>query len=337
MKFHDLRIIFFMAWLAAGLVVFYLWAIKRRNADMKSFADTGLIKKITVFYDQRIYSARIICNVMAVILIMVALARPQWGFDWKENNPKGVDILIALDASKSMLATDVLPNRLEFTKLEIADFVKRLKNDRVGLIAFAGASFLQCPLTVHYNGFLLTLNDLDTDIIAKGGTSIASAIDEALKGYRGAKTNDKMLIIITDGENTEGDLKEALGRAKKEKVRISCIGIGTKEGSLIPVAEDQEKRLYVKDDSGRAVKSRLDEATLQAMAASTGGVYIHATQEDFGLGKIYEKYLLTTEKLEFKGNMVKVYKERFQFPLAFAACFLLAGLILGGKSEEKKT
>lgn len=336
MKLSDFRILFYLIWLIPALIAFYAWALRKRDVAMRAFADIGLIRKITIFYDQRTNAARAALNVMAAAMIILALAKPQWGSYWKENDPKGVDIVIAIDVSKSMLATDILPSRLEFAKFEISDFIKRLKNDRVGLIAFSGNAFLQCPLTAHYNGFMLTLQGVDVDIIEKGGTAIASAIDEAIKSYRGAKTNDKVLIIITDGENIEGGLDDALGRAKKDRIKIFCIGIGTKEGAPLPLQDSKEGMTYLKDSSGNVVKSRLDEVTLQKIASATGGEYIHATQQDFGLDYIYKKHLSGLEKIEIKGNMVKAYKERFQVPLGLAAIFLLAGLMIGQKNEDKK-
>jgi Ca-activated chloride channel family protein len=337
MRFYYPDLLLYTALLAGALFGFYIWALGRRRAAMDAFASSALIGKITVFYDRNMNLFRAACSIGAAALILVALARPQWGFQWKENAPKGIDILVALDVSKSMLAKDVLPSRLGFAKAEIADFAKTLKTDRIGLIAFAGDAFLQCPLTIHYNGFILTLNDVDVGVISKGGTSIPRAIDEAIRGYGGAKTSDRVLIIITDGENTEGDLEKAVERARTEKVRIFCIGIGTREGSYIPSAEEKEAGAFIKDESGRVVKSRLDEEALSRMAASTGGAYIHATQDEFGLRQIYDKYLTGLEKKEFKGNMVKVYKERFQIPLALAALLLAAGLISFRKAEEKKS
>ena len=304
------------------LVLFYFWAAKLRKSALEKFAQKELLHELLCRLDYRKRLLKSSLMVLAISLMLFALMRPQWGFHWEEVKRKGVDILVALDTSKSMLAEDVKPNRLERSKLAIKDLVRNLKGDRIGLIAFSGSAFLQCPLTLDYGGFLLSLDNTDTDSIPKGGTSITSAIKEALRSYEGGQKKYKVLIIITDGEDHEGDPAQAAEEAKKEGIKIFCIGIGTKEGDLIPVADETGQKSFLKDSQGNVVKSRLDEASLQKIALNTGGVYVRATNAEFGLDLIYREKISRMEKRELDAKMNKHYEERFQIFL-WLALFLL--------------
>ncbi|MDD5691503.1 MAG: VWA domain-containing protein [Candidatus Omnitrophica bacterium] len=316
-----------------ALALFYLWAAKLRKSALEKFAQKELLGELLSRLDYKKRFLKIILIVLAITLMLFALMRPQWGFHWEEVRRKGVDILIALDTSKSMLAEDVKPSRLERSKLAIKDLVRNLKGDRIGLIAFSGSAFLQCPLTLDYGGFLLSLDNTGIDTIPKGGTSITSAIKEALRSYEGGQKKYKVLVIITDGEDHEGDPEQAAEEAKKEGIKIFCIGIGTKEGDLIPVTDENGQRLFVKDNQGNVVKSHLDEASLQKIALNTGGVYVRATNAEFGLDLIYREKIARMEKRELEAKMNKHYEERFQIFLGLA----LSLLIIEHFISEKKT
>jgi len=290
---------------------------------MEKFAQEDLFGELAASLDIKKRKLKVFLIVLAVFLSFFALMRPQWGFQWEEVKRRGLDILIAIDTSKSMLAEDVKPNRLERSKLAVKDLVKKLKGDRIGLIAFSGEAFLQCPLTVDYNGFMLSLDSLSVDAVSKGGTSILSAIREALKSYGGGLNKYKVLVLITDGENHKGDPVKAAQGAKKEGIKIFCIGIGTKEGELIPVFDEGGRKSFLKDRQGNFVKSRLDEVLLQKIALITTGGYVKAKGAEFGLDLIYEQKLSKMEKREFEGKMRKRYNERFQMPLFFAFLLLL--------------
>jgi Ca-activated chloride channel family protein len=260
---------------------------------------------------------------IAVILALIALARPQWGFIWEETKRSGIDMLIAIDVSKSMLATDVKPNRLERSKFAVKDLVKKLDGDRIGLIAFAGTSFLQCPLTIDYNGFLLALDDLSIGTIPRGGTSITSAIRESMDIFKGPDKKYKILVIITDGDDLEGDALRAAKEAGDLGVKIYCVGVGSPDGDIIPIMSDKGDRAYVTDRAGQVVKSRLNEDLLKKIAISTGGNYVHATQAEFGLVLLYDKSISKLEKRDIEAKMRKHSQERFQYFLAFAVILLL--------------
>lgn len=321
-------------WLVLALALFLVWAYKAKSAQIRRFADEGLLEEIMPSVDlgkQRLKGAMITA---VLVLSVLALMRPQWGFQWREVKRKGLDILIAIDTSKSMLAADVKPNRLERSKLAVKDLIKRLQGDRIGLIAFSGTAFLQCPLTIDYEGFLLALDDLSVDTIPRGGTSISSAIKEAMKGYEGEEKKYKVLIIITDGEDHEGSPVAMAEKANKENIKIFCIGIGTKDGELIQVVDENGNRTFLKDADGNIVKSRLNEKVLQEVALTTGGTYVRSSGAQFGLDLIYEEKLSQMEKREIKAQMSKFYRERFQIPLAFALLLLIAEPLVGDKKRR---
>lgn len=328
MRFAQLNYIY-LFWIFIGLILFFIWASRSRKKAMSSFADKELLKHLADSFNPQKRSLKVFLLVACIFFLGLSLMRPQWGFDWQDVKRRGLDILIAVDTSKSMLTEDVKPNRLARAKLALSDFVKKLKGDRIGLIAFAGTAFLECPLTVDYNGFLLSLESVDTELIPKGGTSISSAIREALRSYEGGLNKYKILIIITDGEDHEGDPLKAAGGAKKEGIRIFSVGIGTQEGDLIPVQEKENG--YLKDQEGNVVKSRLNEDLLERIALETGGSYVRSTSKEFGLNLIYEDKLSKMEKKEFESKMVKQYKEKFQRALAIAIILLTAEMLITEK------
>ncbi|MDD5634690.1 MAG: VWA domain-containing protein [Candidatus Omnitrophica bacterium] len=320
-------------WLVPALIIFFIISNRLRDNILKKFSDPNVIAEImgTFSPGRRKLKNRII--VAAIFLLIIALMRPEWGFTWQEAKRQGIEIIIALDTSKSMLAEDVLPNRLARSKLAIKDLVKKIKGDRIGLIAFSGQAFLQCPLTIDYNGFLLSLDDVDISSIPVGGTSIASAIYKAIKSFEDKK-GDRILIVITDGEDLEGGLEKAIQDAKKDNVRIYCVGIGSGDGELIPIANDKGKRLFMKDLQGNVVKTRLNEEVLKKLAIETGGMYVHASGAEFGLDLIYEEKLSKLEKQEFKSRMEKKYHERFQIPLAIAIFLLFLEPFISERKKE---
>jgi Ca-activated chloride channel family protein len=317
------------------LIVFFIWSARNRKKALEGFAQKALLKELLSQVDWRKRNLKTAFLIAGSLLCIFALARPQWGFHWMQVRRKGLDILVALDTSKSMLATDVKPNRLERSKLALRDLTSKLKGDRIGLIGFAGTAFLQCPLTVDYSGFLLSIEDISVNSIPKGGTSISSAISEALKSYAGGLKKYKVLVIITDGEDHEGDPVKLAQEAKKEGIVIFCIGIGTQEGDLIFVEDKEGKNEYLKDSNGNAVKSRLNEETLQKIALSTGGTYVRSASTEFGLELLYNEKLSKMEKRELEGRMNKLYEERFQIPLALGLVLLLLEALIGDVKKNQ--
>ena len=333
MKFGDVRLAYTL-WIVAALGVFYFWAFKNKEKRLRSFAEDKLLSEISASRDTRKEKLKIYLLTCAFFLLILAAMRPQWGFHWEEVKRQGIDILVALDTSNSMLAEDVKPSRLERSKLAIKDLVGKLKGDRIGLIAFAGSAFLQCPLTTDYNGFILSLDGVSADIIPRGGTSISSAIKEAIKVLKDEPESFRVLILITDGEDHEGNPLQWAELAKKNKIRIFCIGIGTPEGELIYVQNGQSRGAFLKDREGNVVKSKLSEAVLEKIALLTKGAYVHATGAEFGLDLIYKDRLSLIEKRALDSKLVKQYEERFQLPLGLAILFLIAAMSVGERKKK---
>jgi len=334
MKWANLQALHLL-WIIAGIAVFYLWAFRRRYSLLKRFADKELVFSLTHTWSPFRQKVKAFIIITALVFIVISLMRPQWGFHLREVKRKGLDIILAVDTSKSMLADDVKPNRLDRAKLAIKDFVRHLKGDRIGLIAFSGEAFLLCPLTVDYNGFLLSLNSLNVNSIPVGGTDISKAIEEAIKSYEGGMKKYKVLILITDGEDHGGNVIKAVERAKKEGIKVFCIGIGTKNGELILVKDEEGNKKFLKDNSGNVVKTRLDERLLQEIALKSGGSYVHSGATEFGLELIYTEKLSKMEKREFETKLAKHFEERFQIPL-FIAFLLLIGELFIKEIKVKK-
>jgi Ca-activated chloride channel family protein len=333
MYYGDVRYITVLLASAAFLIIFYILVIRRREKLMERFADKEMLSGITPTASIARKVLKMALTGSALLLCLYSLARPQWGFEWQEIKRNGLDMLIALDVSKSMLARDVKPNRLERSKLAVKDLVKKLNGDRTGLIAFAGTAFLQCPLTIDYNGFLLTLDDINTDTIPRPGTSISGAIREAVNTLKGPDKKFKILILITDGEELEGNAMNAASEAAQAGVRIYCVGVGTADGDLIPAVDERGERAYLADRAGQAVKTRLNEELLKRIAVATGGSYVHATQGDFGLTLLYDKVISRLERQEIETRMKKNYQERYQIFLGLAVALLIIESLF---SERKR-
>ncbi|MDX2110327.1 MAG: VWA domain-containing protein [Verrucomicrobiota bacterium] len=301
------------------MVVGLFWAETRRKKKLARFIDHGpLASKLVQAGGARRWWAYAL-RITAVTLLFVALARPQWGFEYKEVKAKGIDILIALDVSRSMLAEDVKPNRLQRAKLAIHDLLEKLQGDRVGLITFAGDAFTQCPLTLDYDAFSQTVDSLDTSTIGRPGTNIAAAIGEAEQTFS-SKDNHRLLILITDGEDLEARGIQKAREAAAGGMKIFTVGVGSANGELILVPEEQGGRSIMKGADGKPVRTRLDEAALRTIAESTNGFYINLSQTG-GLSRILDDGLADIPREEREAKLQRQPIERFQWPLALAFAF----------------
>jgi Ca-activated chloride channel family protein len=309
------------------LVAFLVWTGRRRQRALAAFVAAELLPAVAPDVDQRRRRLRAVLRVTAAACLVLAIAGPMWGFRWQEVKREGIDLVVALDTSRSMLATDVKPNRLARAKLAIQDLLAELQGDRVALVAFAGTAFVQCPLTLDRGAFAESLDAIEVGIIPQGGTAIGGAIDAALAAFEGRQGKHQALIVITDGEDHEGKAKEAAKRAAERGVRIYTVGIGTAEGELLP----GEAGGFQKDRSGQVVKSRLDAGTLEAVAVETGGVYLHAGGPNLGLAELYRDYIAAMDKRELASTLERRFEHRFQLPLALAAALLLVEPLIGDR------
>lgn len=323
-------------WLLPVIYLLFVLFLRARQRAMERFARGSVLSEIAYSFDLKKRKAKDLLLLLSFAFMLFALLRPQWGFEWKEIRRRGVDIIIALDTSNSMLAEDVKPNRIRRSKLAIIDFVKNLRGDRVGLIAFAGTAVTQSPLTLDYNGFLISLGDVDTYTVPVGGTSLASAIDRAIEMFDDSGVGERVLILITDGEDFGGGLDRAVERARANEIKIFAVGVGSPEGELIPVPDDRGKSGFLRDRDGELVKTRLNELTLQKIAVQTGGMYVRASGAGFGLDAIYEEKISKFQQQEFKAVMEKKYHERFQIPLVLAFLILLIEPLAGDRKNPRK-
>jgi Ca-activated chloride channel family protein len=321
-------------WLLAGLAACgtLLWAWRRydarQRAALATFASSHLLAQLTASFSTARRNWKRGLFLAAVGCLFIALARPQAGFRWEEDKRRGIEVVFAVDTSRSMLTPDVKPDRLTRAKLAVDDFVSHLNGDGAGLIAFAGNAFLQCPITIDYDAFHESLAALDTATIPRGGTDIGSAIREAQAALQNRPSTDKLLVLLTDGEDLEGNDLTAAKAAAKDGMKIYTVGVGTAHGDLIPIPAEQDGG-FVKDESGQFVKSHLDETGLKAIAAATGGLYEPLGAQGQGLETIYQQALAPLAKHDLASRQQKVYTERYQWPLAASLALLLTSMLFG--------
>jgi len=334
MHFKNAQLLLLL-WLVPLLGLFYLWSFKSRDRCLRTFCNNpALLPRLLHGVHRKRQRMKAALIVVAIALSIVALARPRWGFRWEEIRRRGVDIVVALDVSQSMMATDVDPNRLERAKRKIQDLLTMLRGDRIGLVAFAGSSFIQCPLTLDYGAFRIFLDGLSPDLIPVPGTAVARAIETSLTAFDPKLRTSKAIILITDGEDHGGNPLSAAKKAKEAGVKIFTIGIGKREGAPIPLAGPGGG--FKKDHSGNLILTRLDEETLKKIALTTGGAYVHSVTGDMDLQSIYLKGIrMGMKQTELATRRKKRWTERFEWPLMAAVFLLIAeGFLREGGREE---
>jgi Ca-activated chloride channel family protein len=332
MSFEHSEWLIFL-WLALVPPFLGILELRKRNARLARLIPHATSSVLIPVYSLRKYWTKKILAAFAVAFLVLAAAGPKWGFDWQEKTYHGVDIMVALDTSASMLATDIKPTRLERAKREIIDLLGLLRGDRIGLIAFAGKAFIGCPLTGDYEIPRLFLDHLGPDLVPVQGTSLTEAIEAGVRSFAsgaGAGSEGKALIIITDGEDHSARLEESLDMAVKAKIKIFTVGMAEKEGAPVPEAGGGFKR----DKDGDIVMSRLNEDVLKHIAAETGGTYLSVSDPGFELTEIYRsgiKKNLTGAEYQVKEQ---VWHERF-YVFAFAGFLILLWEILIFPKQEK--
>lgn len=329
-------------WIAAGalLVVFgvflFLRSDRRRREDLNKLAHPRFHAKLVAGWSASLRWTRRVLWLVAVLALSFAAARPLFGYEWREVKRRGIDILFAVDTSRSMLAEDLTPNRLERARLGVLDFLEQLEGDRVGLIPFAGTAFSLCPLTLDYDAFRESLNAINTDLIPRPGTDLASAIKEADRLFDEEGNNQRLLVLITDGEDLEGEALKAAEKSAELGTTIYTVGVGAADGQLIPMRDRYGRQSYLKDENGEEVRTKLDSATLEAIATSTGGLYVPLGRGAEGLDAIYQQRLALVPKSELAQKLEKVPLERFQWPLGVAILLLGLQTVMGERKRERK-
>lgn len=327
----------YLLFLIPCLLIFFIRMRKKKQKDLQRFGHPDLLQKLSSSSSGLKGSARrFIFFLLALSILTLALARPQWGTRMQTIKRKGLDLLIALDTSKSMLAEDIKPNRLEQAKYEIAHFIDNLQGDRIGLICFAGTSFVQCPLTLDYAAAKIFLKVIDTSIIPTGGTAIGEAIRKAQQTFIREERKHKVLILLTDGEDHNSKPVEAAKEAAHEGIRIYTIGLGSEVGEPIPLKDENGVHIgYLKDPQGNVVMSKLDQTTLEKIALLTEGKYYHASTGQMELNKVFQD-IAGMEKKELQSKKHVQYEDRFYYFLWLALLFLLLEFFLADHRKVKR-
>ena len=327
-----------LLWAIPLLAGAQLFAAHRRRRTLERFAEAGLLKLINpnVSAGRRRWKAAAV--LAAVALIVLALTRPGWNPTPKKLERRGRDVVFVLDVSKSMLAEDLKPSRLEHAKLAIRDCVRRLAGDRVGIVAFAGTAAAKCPLTLDYGFFRMMLGDVGAGSIARGGTMIGDAIRKVLdEVFDDKEKQHKDIILITDGEDHDSFPVEAAKEAGRRGVRIIAIGLGDEDqGRRIPVTGPDGRKGFLMH-KGEEVWTKLDADTLRKMVNATpGGKYFNVATGTMDLGGVYEKLIVTAEKKHVAAKTVKRYEEKFQIFLALAFAVLCVEAAVGDRRRKAR-
>ena len=329
-RFAHIELLNFL-YLIPILVILFVIALRWRKKAIEAFAELELIKQLSPEMSKYKHSMKFIVMILAISCLILGLANPQIGTKMEEVKREGVDIIIALDVSKSMLAEDIKPNRLESATRSISKLIGKLHNDKIGLIVFAGDAFVQLPLTADYNAAKLFLRTINTNIVPIQGTAIGKAILLSMKSFDAEDDKHKALIIITDGENHEDDAVQIATEAKEKGIVIHTIGMGSPEGVPIPLYSGRRQKGFHKDRDGNTILTKLDERMLQEISSITNGKYIRATNRQVELAVVLDE-IATMEKKEFEAKIFTDYEDRFQYFIALALLFLMIDMFV---SERK--
>ena len=319
-----------LLWLLPLAALALIIANRQKKRALQAFADAPLLDRLSMPDHRGRKFVKALLVLLSLGLMLFALAGPRWGSHYEEVSQKGVDVVILIDVSPSMLVEDISPNRLERARREILDFIKVVQGDRVGLVAFAGGAFIQCPLTLDYAALEMFLSALQPDLIPVPGTDLGTAIETGMSAFDEKSATDRVIMLITDGEDNENQGIAAARRAAAKGIKIFVFGIGDIGGGPIPELDGSGG--FKKDNQGKLILSRLEEAGLQDIASLTGGTYVRSVAGDLDLDRLYFDGIKSrTVAQELKSGKIKVYEERF--PLFVLAAFML--LLIEGFLDDK--
>lgn len=301
-----------------------------RIRRIRRFGDEELVGQLMPSWSGAKGWVRAVLFGIAFFFFVIGLARPQIGAKLSEHKTKGAEVMIVLDVSNSMLAEDYSPNRLERAKLAIGRIVDKLQQDRIGLIVFAGTSFVQLPITTDYVSAKMFMNSISTESVPIQGTAIGEAILTAVRGFSAESEKSRAIIVITDGENHEDDPVEAAKTAASMGIKVYTIGVGSAEGQPIPVNGE-----LLRDRNGEIVVTRLDEQTLREVAVAGNGAYVHAGNEEFGLNPILDD-IRRMEAEEFKSIVFEEYDEQYMYFFAIALVLFVMEMLIGSRRSKRK-
>ncbi len=331
-RFENPEYFYFLLIIPISVALFVVGRIIREKM-LARFGEKSLLSRLMPDYSNVRPILKLILWNIAMIILTIAMANPQIGTKLVKAKQKGIDMMICLDVSNSMLAEDVKPNRLENAKLAIRKLVEQLQGDRIGIIVFAGKAYIQLPNTSDYAAAEMFINNINTRLIPTQGTALAQAISMA-KASLQSETRSKAIILITDGEDHEGDVLTEAEKAAAEGIRIYTIGIGTPEGSPIPIVNEKgEITGYKKDAQGNTIITRLDEITLQKVASTGQGIYIRAQNTNQALRKIFEE-INKLEKTEFDTQLFSEYESWYPYFLWIAFVLLVLEMLIPARKSH---
>ena len=336
MKYENINYLYLLPIVFIMALAYFVFYRNRQNA-IKKFVQAELMDSIVASVSKRKQKIKAAFIITALLFIIFSLVQPKWGYHWEDVERRGIDLVVAVDTSRSMLADDIKPNRLQAAKREISDLIKVIDGDRVGLVAFAGTAFLQCPLTLDYGAFNLFLDDINTSLIPVGGTSFGEAIKKSMLAFSSKLKKHKAIVLITDGEDHQGNAMEMAKAAKEQGIVIYTVGVGKKEGAYIKLKDGKGNETLLKDREGKVVKSRLDEILLNKIALETGGAYTPAYGIQWGLANIYTNIIANMEEKQLGGRKIKLYENRFQIPLFIALILITLESLIGERTRKRKT
>lgn len=331
LRFENIDFIWFFAAIPF-LVILFIFARYARKRSLMNFGDDSLIKRLMPdLSNQKVY-LKFIILIFAVSSIIIGLMNPQMGTKMEEVKREGIEIMIAVDVSNSMLAEDIKPSRIERAQQSLLSLIDKLYNDKIGIVLFAGDSFLQLPLTTDYSAAKLLISTISTDLIATQGTAIGLAIELAMESFSEEEVN-KVLIIISDGENHEDDALSIAEEASDKGIYINTIGMGSPEGAPIPIYESGARVGFRKDKSGSTVLTKMNPAMLQQIASTGDGRFIQAGTSELDLESLINE-LSKIEKTEFESKKFTEFDDWFQYFFAAAFILLLIETILSNRKNK---
>ncbi len=331
-RFEHTEYFYLLLFLAVLAVLFWLYNIWKRKA-VKRFGDEELVDRLMPERSKSKPYIKFFLVMLAFAFIVLGIVNPQVGSKLEKVKREGIDLMLVLDVSNSMLAEDIKPNRLERAKMAISNLIDRLEGDRIGIIVFAGHAYKQLPLTTDYGAAKLFLDAVDTKIVPSQGTAIGQAINMAVSSFDDTEHN-KAIIVITDGENHEDDAVGAAREAAKKGIKVFTIGMGLPEGAPIPLYNKYGNQIgFKKDRKGQTVITKLNEDMLRQIAAAGNGSYARANNASTGLKKIFDD-INQIQKKEIETKQFTDYEDRFQYFLAAAVLFLIIELLLSDKRSR---
>ncbi len=329
LMFGDSRFLYLLL-LVPFILIGYALLRYLNGRRIKAMGDPELVNALMPSWSRSKGWVRVCIFCLAFVFFVLGLARPRTGAKLAERTTRGAEIIVALDVSNSMLAQDYSPNRLERAKLSISRLTDKLQDDRIGLVIFAGTSFVQLPVTTDYVSAKMFLNSIDTGSIPVQGTAIGEAINLCIKSFSAQSEKSRVIIVISDGENHEDDPMQAAKQAAELGIKVYCIGVGSAEGQPIPAEGG-----LLKDKDGNIVVTRLDEETLRKIASAGGGAYIHAGGEEFGLNPIIQD-IRKMEDEEFGSVVFEEYDEQFMYFFGLALLLLVIEILIGERKPRHK-